>query len=66
MPRYPILTLVERFGRFVLGSEGWRAEWVIIKEILAPDEATARALRRVYPELPISVAREGHWLKGVL
>lgn len=64
MPQHQILCLVERFGKFVLGKEGWRAEWVFIKEILAPDEAAARALRRVYPELPISVAREGHWLKG--
>lgn len=64
MPWHPILALVERFGKFVLGSEGWRAEWVIIKELLAPDESTARALRRVYPELPISVARPNHWLRG--
>ncbi len=59
----PILALVERFGKFVLGSEGWRAEWVFIKELLAPDEATARVLRRVYADIPISVAHEGHWLK---
>jgi hypothetical protein len=65
MPQHAILTLVERAGKFVLGTEGWRAEWVLIKEILAPDEATARALRRTYPEIPISVAHEGHWLKGV-
>lgn len=65
MPKHAILTLVERFGKFVLGTEGWRAEWVLIKEILAPDEATARALRRTYPEIPISVAHEGHWLRGV-
>lgn len=63
MPAHPILCLVERFGKFVLGTEGWRAEWVFIKEILAPDEAAARALRRVYPELPISVARADHWLR---
>lgn len=61
MPRLPIVALVERFGKFVLGSEGWRAEWVFIKEIMAPDEATARALKRVYPELPICVAHVGHW-----
>ena len=28
--------IVERFGCYVLGSEGWRAEWVIIRELMAP------------------------------
>lgn len=64
MPFLPIIALVERFGKFVLGREGWRAEWVFIKEIMVPDEATARAARRVYPEIPICVAHDGHWCKS--
>lgn len=66
MPNLPIVCLVERFGKFVLGKEGWRAEWVLIKEIMVPDEATARAARRVYPEIPVSVAQKGHWSQGVI
>lgn len=59
-----VIGLVERFGKFVLGKEGWRAEWVLIRELLAPDEVVARALRRAYPEIPVSVAHKGHWLRG--
>lgn len=62
MPLAPILGLVERFGKFVLGTEGWRAEWVIIKELMCADEALARAVRAAYPEVPVCVAPKGHWL----
>jgi hypothetical protein len=47
--------IVERFGRYVLGSEGWRAEWVVIRELSAPDPQTALALMRRYPEAQIHV-----------
>jgi hypothetical protein len=60
-----VLGLVERFGKFVLGTEGWRAEWVIVKEILAPDPATARQIKRAYGEgFTVTVAQKGHWLRG--
>lgn len=66
MPVLPIVALVERFGKFVLGKEGWRAEWVFIKEIMVPDEATGRAVRRVYPEIPVAVAHKGHWTQTAM
>lgn len=50
--------LVERFGRFVLGQDGWRAEWVIVRELLAPDKETAAQLGRAYPEVKIHVDEE--------
>lgn len=58
-----VVGLVERFGRFVLGKEGWRAEWVIIRELLVCDEITASHVRRAYPEIPVGVALKGHWLR---
>ena len=45
--------IVERFGRFVLGTEGWRAEWVVIRELMAPDTKTALALMRKYPDVRV-------------
>jgi hypothetical protein len=33
--------IVERFGRYVLGTKGWRAEWVVIRELMARDTTTA-------------------------
>lgn len=66
MPYGPVLGVLERFGKFVLGSVGWRAEWVIIKELMCADEALAEHVCRAYPEIPVSVAPKGHWLrKGV-
>jgi hypothetical protein len=53
--RCDIHGIVERFGRYVLGSEGWRAEWVVIRELLAPNAHTALALMRRYPELKVHV-----------
>lgn len=58
-----VIGLVERYGKFVLGSEGWRAEWVIIKELLVCDAVTAAHVRAAYPEVPVSVADKGHWLR---
>jgi hypothetical protein len=58
-----VIGLVERFGKFVLGSEGWRAEWVIIRELLVCDEVTATHVRAAYPEIPVGVAPKGHWLR---
>jgi hypothetical protein len=50
--------IVERFGRYVLGTEGWRAEWVVIRELLAPDAHTALALMRSYPEVRVHVREQ--------
>lgn len=63
MPQGPILGLVERFGKFVLGSEGWRAEWVLVKELLCADAALARQVKAAYPDIPVGVAHEGHWMR---
>jgi hypothetical protein len=51
--------IVERFGRFVLGTEGWRAEWVVIRELMAPDAETALALMRKYPDVKVHVRAQG-------
>ena len=47
--------IVERFGRYVLGTEGWRAEWVVIRELMAPDSKTALAIMQRYPEVKVHV-----------
>jgi hypothetical protein len=53
--------IVERFGRYVLGTEGWRAEWVVIRELMAPDAETALALMRRYPEVRVHIRdKEGN------
>lgn len=45
--------VVERFGRFVLGTEGWRAEWVQIRRLAAPTEEIGLSLEAVFPEVEI-------------
>lgn len=45
--------IVERFGRFVLGTEGWRAEWTIIRKLHTRSRAVAAALRDIYPDVEI-------------
>ena len=50
--------IVERFGRYVLGTEGWRAEWVVIRELMAPDTETALALMRKYPDVLMHVKEQ--------
>jgi hypothetical protein len=50
--------IVERFGRYVLGTEGWRAEWVVIRELMAPDTKTALALMQRYPEVKVHVQKQ--------
>jgi hypothetical protein len=54
--------VVERFGRYVLGAAGWRAEWVAIRELQAPDVETALALLRRYPDVRVHVMEQeaGH------
>lgn len=43
--------VVERFGKYVLGTEGWRAEEVIIRELLAPTTEIGLALEQKYPDV---------------
>jgi hypothetical protein len=50
--------IVERFGRYVLGTEGWRAEWVVIRELMAPDTKTALALMQRYPEVKVHIQEQ--------
>jgi hypothetical protein len=51
--------IVERFGRYVLGTEGWRAEWVVIRELMAPNAKTALALMQRYPDVRVHVKQKG-------
>ena len=46
-----IVGVVERFGKYVLGTEGWRAEWVLIRALKAPSTEIGLALEQAYPEL---------------
>jgi hypothetical protein len=50
--------IVERFGRYVLGTEGWRSEWVVIRELMAPDTETALTLMQRYPEVKVHVREQ--------
>lgn len=43
--------IVERFGKYVLGTEGWRAEWVVIKELMAPSTEVGLKLEQAYPDV---------------
>lgn len=53
-----ITGLVERMGKFVLGEDGWRAEWVIIRELSVPTQDLADKLKLTYPEVTIHVDKE--------
>ncbi len=48
-----ITGIVERFGRYVLGTEGWRAEWVVIRKLKAPSTEIGLALELAYPEVEV-------------
>lgn len=52
-PESTVTGLVERFGKFVLGELGWRAEWVIIRKLLAPTEEMGLLLEMTYPEVEV-------------
>ena len=55
----PLITgIVERFGRFVLGTEGWRAEWVVIKQLYAPTTEIGLSLEKAYPDVEILYPEE--------
>jgi len=48
---YVVTGIVERFGRYVLGTEGWRAEQVVIRELLAPSTEIGLKLEQAYPDV---------------
>jgi hypothetical protein len=52
-PEGAVTALVERFGHYVLGEDGWRAEWVVIREITAPSKDLAAKIRKFYPDIPV-------------
>ncbi len=43
--------VVERYGRYVLGTLGWRAEHVVIKELMAPSTEIGLAIEKAYPNV---------------
>jgi hypothetical protein len=52
--RYTIVVgVVERFGKFVLGAEGWRAECVVICKLRASNTEIGLKLEQAYPEVEI-------------
>lgn len=45
--------IVERYGRFVLGTTGWRAEKVVIRELLAKTTEIGLLLEARYPDVKV-------------
>jgi hypothetical protein len=48
-----VIGVVERYGRYVLGTQGWRAEWVIIKALKAPSTEIGLQLETAYPDVEV-------------
>ena len=48
-----VVGVVERFGKYVLGTEGWRAEIVVIRKLRAPSTEIGLKLEHAYPELEV-------------
>ena len=45
--------IVERFGLYVLGTEGWRAEEAVIRKLWANSPEQAALLRAAYPDVEV-------------
>ncbi len=45
--------IVERFGQYVLGEIGWRSEWAVIRELVAPTTALGLKLEQRFPEVKV-------------
>lgn len=45
--------IVEKFGGFVRGTRGWRAEMVVIIEFLAPNTTIGLQLEQAFPDVPV-------------
>lgn len=57
--RVPIDGVVERFGRYVLGTIGWRAEWVIIRKLRVPNTEIGLKIEKVYgPDVELLYQKE--------
>lgn len=50
--------VVERFGRYVMGTTGWRAEWVVIRALMAKTTDIGLALESKYPDIPVYYREE--------
>ena len=48
--------VVERFGQYVLGTEGWRAERVVIRELCAPTPEIMLRLMASYPSVKVHLS----------
>jgi hypothetical protein len=48
-----IVGVVERFGKYVLGTEGWRAEIVVIRKLRAPNTKIGLELEKAYPDVEV-------------
>ena len=48
-----IIGVVERFGKYVLGTEGWRAEIVVIRKLRAPNMEIGLELEKAYPDVEV-------------
>ena len=48
-----VVALVERFGRAVVGAEGWRAERAVIRAIRAPSTEIGLAIEAAYPTVQV-------------
>ena len=56
-----ITGVVERYDRYVLGVRRWRAERVIIRELMCRTEEMAEKLRKKYPLAKVHVVRRRGW-----
>jgi hypothetical protein len=52
-PRPVVVGVVERFGKYVLGTEGWRAEIVVIRKLRAPNTEIGLELEQAYPDVEV-------------
>ena len=50
--------LVERFGKYVLGTEGFRCEWAVIRKIVAPTTEIGLDLEQAFPDVEIVYPKE--------
>jgi hypothetical protein len=48
-----IVGVVERFGKYVLGTEGWRAEIAVIRNLRAPNMEIGLELEKAYPDVEV-------------
>lgn len=58
--------VVERFDRYVLGAQGWRAEWVIVRKLRAPNQELGLQLEQIFPDVEIVYPTGGVPIGGYL